>query len=51
LFFLQTGWDANEMFNINAEKFNIKSDYDPNLTQYTWVLLICITFYNHMVCN
>ena len=33
--FLQTGWDANEMFNTNAEKFNIKSDYDPNLTQYT----------------
>jgi len=32
---LQTGWDANEMFNTNAEKFNIKSDYDPSLTQYT----------------
>ncbi|ELU13648.1 hypothetical protein CAPTEDRAFT_190227 [Capitella teleta] len=29
------GWDADAMFNINAEKFNVKSDYDPNLTQYT----------------
>jgi len=29
------GWDPNEMFHTNAEKFNIKSDYDPSLTQYT----------------
>jgi hypothetical protein len=29
------GWDAKEMFITNAEKFNIRSDYDPNLTQYT----------------
>jgi len=32
---VQSGWDANEMFHTNAEKFNIRSDYDPNLTQYT----------------
>jgi len=44
LFYVQTGWDANEMFNTNAEKFNIQSDYDPNLTQYTWVWLSDIIF-------
>ena len=38
---VQSGWDANEMFHTNAEKFNIRSDYDPNLTQYTWVEPAC----------
>ena len=31
----QNGWDAEEMFNTNADKFDIKSSYDPNLSQYT----------------
>lgn len=29
------GWDANEMFRTNAEKYNVKSSYDSTLTGYT----------------
>ncbi|XP_062594080.1 ataxin-2-like protein [Saccostrea cucullata] len=29
------GWDPNEMFRTNEEKFNVQSKYDDSLTQYT----------------
>nr|XP_022342610.1 ataxin-2-like protein isoform X1 [Crassostrea virginica] len=29
------GWDPNEMFRTNAEKFNVQTKYDDSLTQYT----------------
>ncbi|KAL4223708.1 Ataxin 2-like [Mactra antiquata] len=29
------GWDANDMFYTNAEKFNVQSSYDESLGQYT----------------
>lgn len=29
------GWDANEMFRTNAEKYNVKSTYDSSLQGYT----------------
>jgi len=35
----QKGWDPNEMFATNSKKFNIKSDYDPSLSQYTYVFV------------
>lgn len=31
----QNGWDADDMFKINKEKFQVKTNYDPNLTGYT----------------
>lgn len=31
----QNGWDPNEMFRTNAEKFNVQTKYDDSLTQYT----------------
>jgi hypothetical protein len=38
------------MFATNSKKFNIKSDYDPSLSQYTYVnyfsnSLVLFTFY------
>ena len=36
VWFLQNGWDPNEMFKTNAERFDVKSSYDPSLSQYTW---------------
>lgn len=29
------GWDANEMFKMNAEKYGVKSSYDNTLQEYT----------------
>ncbi|KAK3084029.1 hypothetical protein FSP39_007045 [Pinctada imbricata] len=29
------GWDPNDMFRTNAERFNVKSSYDDSLSQYT----------------
>ena len=29
------GWDANEMFRQNAEKYGVQSSYDPSLKDYT----------------
>ena len=29
------GWDANEMFRENAEKYGVQSSYDPTLKDYT----------------
>ncbi|XP_025088928.1 ataxin-2-like isoform X2 [Pomacea canaliculata] len=33
------GWDASEMFRKNAERFDVKSTYDENLSQYTTPLV------------
>lgn len=33
------GWAPEEMFHINADKFDIKSSYDPSLAQYTTPLV------------
>lgn len=35
----QNGWDPNDMFRTNEEKFNVQTKYDESLTQYTWVWL------------
>jgi len=32
---LQNGWDVNEMFHTNAERFNVQSSYDETMAQYT----------------
>ncbi|ESO97625.1 hypothetical protein LOTGIDRAFT_228257 [Lottia gigantea] len=32
------GWDVNEMFKTNQEQFSVKSSYDENLSQYTFLL-------------
>lgn len=31
----QNGWNADEMFKLNEEKYKITSDFDENLSQYT----------------
>lgn len=31
----QNGWDADDMFKLNKDKYNVKSTYDSNLSQYT----------------
>ena len=33
------GWDPNEMFRANAERFGVESSYDSSLEQYTMPLL------------
>ncbi|KAG8199837.1 hypothetical protein JTE90_000922 [Oedothorax gibbosus] len=32
------GWDANDMFRTNAEKYGVKSSYDTSMQEYTVVL-------------
>lgn len=34
-FCLQHGWDANEMFNTNQNRFGVASTYNPDMTGYT----------------
>eukprot|EP00918_Siedleckia_nematoides_P097765 GHVU01214148.1.p1 GENE.GHVU01214148.1~~GHVU01214148.1.p1 ORF type:complete len:950 (+),score=116.10 GHVU01214148.1:44-2893(+) len=32
------GWDPNDMFRINRERYHVESSYDPSLKQYTTAL-------------
>src|SRR5437867_3842567 len=36
----QNGWAAEDMFRTNETKFQVKSDFNPSLSQYTYVLYI-----------
>lgn len=39
------GWSAEDMFEINKNKFNVTSSFDEDLSEYTYVLFCFLGVY------